>query len=80
MKTRHARRPSRKVLGQVRDWNASSPLPPYQARYWPGERSDETEPVLGTVYTRAHLLSGITPVVFIAGVGAVALTHVEPVR
>lgn len=64
---------------RVAEWNDKVPAAPYEVRYWRGVRpADDSGGEVGVVYTRAHLMSGITPVVFIRGAGAVALTHVEP--
>ena len=62
---------------EVENWNLKH-APEYQARYWTFLREGEGK--VGTVYTKAYLLGGHTPVVYIRGAGAVSLTHVEPLE
>lgn len=77
--SRPDRRRAPRHRAAVAEWNAKVPAPPYEARYWRGQRpQDGSGGEVGEVYTTAHLLAGITPVVFVRGAGAIALTHVEP--
>lgn len=59
----------------VDDWNKKH-QPQYEVRYWTGAKVGPAK--VGTVYSYAELLGGHTPVVYISGAGAVALSHVEP--
>lgn len=78
---RSDRRRSPRLMDRVAEWDAHAPEPPYEARFWRGERpADASGGQVGVVYTRARLLAGLTPVVFVKGNGAIALTHVEPLR
>ena len=48
----------------------------YEVRYWKGLREGDGK--VGKVSYPAQIMGGHTAVVYISGVGAVALTHVEP--
>lgn len=60
----------------VENWNLRFPNPPVKVRFWKGAR--EGVPRLGEAWTEAQLLGGHTPVVYVRGHGAIALSHVEP--
>lgn len=61
----------------VDNWNLRFPSTPVRVRFWKGLRLGE--PREGETWTEAQLLGGHTPVVYIKGHGAIALTHVEPI-
>jgi hypothetical protein len=62
---------------EVETFNRDVPIG-HPVRYWTGDRQDR--PKTGQTRTRAHLLGGHTPVVWVTGHAAcITLTHVDPI-
>ena len=61
---------------QVDEFNLKYPVGT-NVKYWPGTR--HSVPKLGKTWTDARVMGGHTPVVYVEGAGAIALSHVEPI-